>query len=131
MATKTKQTIAFAVALIALLLVSGIASVSAAFLATPSRGGRGRIHEVPVIAEELVTECRGDINGDHLINFGDINPFRKGLFCVQNSMCILSDEAIARMDVNADCYVDEKDINPFVARIMAGLVNPNICILDP
>lgn len=59
--------------------------------------------------------CRGDLNGDNLINFGDINPFvlRLSNPAAYHELypCVPEENA----DVNGNGVVGFDDINPFVA----------------
>jgi len=59
--------------------------------------------------------CRGDLSGDGLVDFGDINPFVLRLSNAQMYHeyypCVPDENG----DINADGAVDFGDINPFVA----------------
>ncbi|MDD5163389.1 MAG: hypothetical protein PHD95_04235 [Candidatus ainarchaeum sp.] len=57
---------------------------------------------------------KGDLNGDGLINFEDINPFTR---VIRHPWFykIFNPRMFCAADINNDNEVDFKDINPFVA----------------
>jgi hypothetical protein len=142
MAIKTKQTIALtAFVLIALLLVSGIASASVARMATASKisDQNAKISSVSSVdrsssvrdtsrtelrqvskepeAQTIPTEkkiCKGDVNLDGKVNFGDINPFRWVLNNPERYKANYPRRYWAA-DINSDGLVNAADVNPFVA----------------
>ena len=60
----------------------------------------------------------GDINGDNLINFGDINPF---VSILTNTKAVWYTQFPNGYwwtgDINNDCQINFGDINPFVAEL--------------
>ncbi len=72
-----------------------------------------------------ITECRGDMNNDGSVDFGDINPF---VLALNNPAGFgdvhpgLDGSMVYHADVNRDGYFDFGDINCFVA--LLALPNP-------
>jgi hypothetical protein len=69
------------------------------------------------------TLCRGDMNNDGAVDYGDINPFVMGLsnpaaFTVAYPGC--GGSRVYHGDCNCDGLFDYGDINPFVLRLIEG-----------
>jgi hypothetical protein len=64
--------------------------------------------------------CRGDLNCDGLINFGDINPFVQILSNFQAWQTTYPGCPWQNGDINVDSTVSFGDINPFVAIMTSG-----------
>jgi len=133
MATKTKQTIAFAVALIALLLVSGIAMASSMSLATPSQ------KEAKVTSVSGVSSASSNSNVQVQASSGHksvkpvsniattkpkasptgTGPVREVPTTESTTICI------CKGDMNDDGVRDFKDINPFSWWMKFALNHPD------
>jgi hypothetical protein len=64
--------------------------------------------------------CKGDVNGDHWVDFGDINPFVLFMSNPAGWLAAYPDANPANGDINEDGFVDFGDINPFVS-LLASL----------
>ncbi len=64
--------------------------------------------------------CKGDVNGDHWVDFGDINPFVLYMSNPAGWLATYPDANPANGDINEDGFVDFGDINPFVS-LLASL----------
>jgi hypothetical protein len=64
--------------------------------------------------------CRGDLNCDGLLNFGDINPFTLYLSSATAWKTAYPYCHALNGDLNHDGYVTFRDINPFVALLSSG-----------
>ena len=71
--------------------------------------------------------CKGDVNGDGWVNFGDINPFVQYLSNPQGWFNNYPDANPANADINEDGFVNFADINPFVSLLSSGGGQPIPC----
>ncbi len=71
--------------------------------------------------------CKGDVNGDGWVNFGDINPFVQYLSNPQGWFNAYPNANPANADINEDGFVNFADINPFVTLLSSGGGQPIPC----
>jgi hypothetical protein len=65
----------------------------------------------------------GDLNGDNLVNFGDLTPFVKALTDVPGYDAMFPDQAatrVARCDASGDGMCNFGDLTPFVMLLTGG-----------
>ena len=72
-------------------------------------------------APEQVAWCKGDVNCDGCVGFGDINPFVLLLSNPAAYQAAYPNCPLANGDINCDGTVDFGDINPFVAILAGGV----------
>jgi hypothetical protein len=81
------------------------------------KGSTGYGDSEPFPLRFSIVECRsGDVNGDGLVGFGDINPF----VAVLAHPAQATAEQRCAADINRDGYVTFGDINPFVSLLAQG-----------
>jgi hypothetical protein len=83
-----------------------------------------------------ITECKGDMTNDGLVNFGDINPFVTALNDAMNGTNHyavqfpgLAGSMVWHGDLNCDGVLNFGDINPFVTRVSesVNMTPPGTC----
>jgi hypothetical protein len=77
--------------------------------------------EASTWAPEQVAWCKGDVNCDGCVGFGDINPFVLLLSNPAAYQAAYPNCPLANGDINCDGTVDFGDINPFVTILAGGV----------
>jgi hypothetical protein len=68
----------------------------------------------------LLPRATGDTNCDHVVGFGDINPFVLALTNAAQWQAQYPGCSLANNDINCDGFVNFADINPFVALLSSN-----------
>jgi hypothetical protein len=92
--------------------------------ASPCATGPGECGLIGALPAAECAGCKGDMNCDGQVDFGDINPFVLALSSPDTWENTFPCCPILNGDINGDCLVDFADINPFVACLSSGVPKP-------
>jgi len=89
----------------------------------PSGSGKIYTENTPAARIWAITQCRGDMDNNGSVGFGDINPFIAALDDPDVYAAMLpglSGSMVLHGDADCNGTFDYGDINPFIARVISG-----------